>query len=385
MSKNIGKFIRNQVFDWLSENSTDPLSVSVADRSNFWISPYIPTNLEQKQNLDRLADEFAKSKIEDTTVFDDYRFGTIVADEGLYTVVGCLSGSGANPIRGLDETYEEQTLSFLLRLEFLSSLKIPTKTPIPSRLIIDSILRKEPFFERDLEPFLPDLSVWRSRVQRDEAYEVGYVRALLAMNEVSAPISQFRELLIQLALSLPRFSHSWLFDQLLLAIASHRIEFLYLRLYRLLEFFFPMKGLIGLRDRLKFEGSVLDLRSYCDTNLAWSVNHNTGLRTCVSFSSSAFAVTCHGKSEPPGDEQAITRFKEDAMAKIAELRHKIAHQNFEKPAFGTQEVHQKTEALLIFLAEAFPTYFKQAGLDSNLAVGAKKSRRRSLTVGLQSA
>ena len=360
MSKNIVSFFRARLFPWIAENASDRDALSGIDTKHFWIVPIAKTDPAYAEIEKELLAKFLGTKTLSDTVADQYRL-RLIDDCGIRSLLMChADGLPINIDQNIPFVFESFEPTFLQRLEFIIDAKIPACVPIPSRIVTDAVNNKDAIFEADLEPYLPNVVGWAiapsSEFSGDSA-NVIYTRALINASDFRSASRNFANLLAELALSLPTDSHQWLFDQLYFAITSRKSEYLYLGLYQLLEFFFPLKGIASLKSALDFGGSLLELRAMCSDKLGWNVNHQFGARAATYYGTVAFAQICLNRSLPAeAGQEKIDTFKADAIGKIAELRHRIAHQSFAAAPVLDEELRTKTEALIILLVEAFNSY-----------------------------
>ncbi|EON13778.1 hypothetical protein [Pandoraea sp. SD6-2] len=360
MSKNIKKFIQNDIFDWLVQNSSDPAQVAGLNRNDFWVQPFAKTDSKQTEEEKQLIARFESTKVTSRQEVDLWRFR--IVDES-----GARQVTIAN-IRGFFETNEAEflfpfeigKLTFLQRLDFIIEMGISAVRPIPNRILLSATTSKEPILEADLENYLPKVEAWsigKDDASRIEGDRILISKALVNLEIDNALVRQNGLEFAELAVTMPEKDHDWLFDQVYFAISCRRPEHLYLALYRIFEFFFPMKGLMSLKAQLEFTGSMLQLREYCRASLNWNVNHQYGARAAADYGGTTFAKLCLDRElAPDADEDTVRKLKADAIEKITELRHRLAHQTFDKEVITPDDLGKKIRAILSLLIESFGQY-----------------------------
>lgn len=362
MSKNIKTFMRNDVFDWLVQNSSDPMQVATLNRENFWIQPFAKTDTKPTEEEKELIRRFNSTKVDSQQEVDLWHF-RIINESGVRQVmIANARGFFETNQSGFLFPFEIEKSTFLQRLEFIVEKGLSSVRKIPSRVLVSTVNSKEPILEADLEDYLPKVETWligMDSPSQGDSDQVLVSKALVNLeidnNLVQKNGMQFAEL----AINLPDKNHEWLFDQVYFAICCRRPEHLYLALYRIFEFFFPMKGLTSLKSKLQFTGSILQLREYCTTSLNWNVNHQYGARAAADYGGTGFAKLCLDRELTHyADVEAERKLKSDAIEKITELRHRLAHQTFNKEVVTPDDLGKKIRALLSLLIESFGHYAK---------------------------
>lgn len=365
MSKNIKKFIQNDIFDWLVQNSSDPAQVAGLDRKNFWIQPFVKTDSKPTEKEKQLIVRFESTKVTSQQEVDLWRFRIVDESGARQVMIANLRGSFETNQAGFLFPFEIGKSTFLQRLDFIIEMGISAIRPIPNRVLLSSVTSKEPIFEADLEDYLPKVETWSLSMDdpsRAEGDRVLVTKALVNLEIDNTLVWQNGLEFAELAVTLPEKDHDWLFEQVYFAISCRRPEHLYLALYRIFEFFFPMKGLMSLKAQLEFTGSMLQLREYCRTSLNWNVNHQYGARAAADYGGTAFAKLCLDREfAPDADEDTVRKLKADAIEKITELRHRLAHQTFNKEVVTPDDLGKKIRALLSLLIESFGQYVEVTG------------------------
>ncbi|WP_186007441.1 hypothetical protein [Pseudomonas lactis] len=351
MTRNPITFIKGPLLEWLKKNSDE----GIIDA--FWPVP-----------CDRESADFRELCNNGVRLFQNCYWGDAERLDGIFLsnfklnddIYFCISSSDQ-----LFETYDptafgliETELHFLQSSAFLVISDFKLKRPIPSRLLNGDT------FEDDLQKFFPKITAFRLAEDNTREYLLAtYIRVVLAAEPPESPSLIFKDELIALALLIPETDHNWLFFQLLSLITSKRHENLYLELYRLLEFFFPIANIFNLKNQIAYPGAPLELLENCRTQLSWNMNHNTGARAALKYSGTRFAEILSGEAFnlPPDcsreerDKKTLA-FKSTAMESLAELRHSLTHQNFKRTTVKRENLIKSTESLLVFLGEAFTAY-----------------------------
>lgn len=359
MSTNITKFMHGPVWDWVSVNAQLDELVEPIEKKNFWIVPSALGGDEARATEKALLERFLNTKVVFQKEIDQYCFRLIVDGGSRYLLIAKVDGESINFIEDDLFEFEVEHPTFLQQIDFIANFKIPSPVGIPGRLVVDALSKRESIFEEDLKVYFPQIVSWKissSNPHFEDDFAVICVRAIVILTDLKSPIRGFAGLIVQLALVIPREHHDWLFDQLYFSIANRRLEYFFLGLYRMLEFFFPLKGVAALKSKIGYGGTFLELRAFCSETLGWNINHHTGARAAAFLVSEAFANICFGRTLQNSTPDAIDKHKLDAIAKISELRHMLAHQNFSDIKPDQKDLMTKTEALLTLLTEAFAAY-----------------------------
>lgn len=361
MSKNIKQLMSQQFFPWILSNSDiDVRNVSL-NAEDLWIIPRTPgeSTKEEKEQEKELIRRFSKTKTISTKTIDQYHFRVVSVYEDIFIFICKTDGTQLKTEDTLSFDFAKAEATFLQRMDFISSLEVPSASTIPSRILTEAIRNREAIFEKDLEAYLPDIIFWKTPylLHQSDQVDVLILQALLNLQKSISPAYEYAEKLTELSLSIPTKEHEWLFDQLNFAITSRKNEYLFLGLYQLLEFFFPFKGISALKERIGYNGSFLQLRAFCSESLGWNVNHSTGAKAAAHLASEKFASICLEQSIPTDTSpEKIEKYKMDAVAKISDLRHLIAHQNFSAKPSNEEDLRLKINALITLLIDAFDSY-----------------------------
>lgn len=360
MSKNVKTLFRGSVWDWLIENAQLEDTAASLDKTKFWIIPATSGDPELGELEKALVARFSATKVLSSKEIDQYHFRLVSEGEDRSLLICRTDGLPIQVKENLPFAFDTSSATFLQRMDFITTCKVPSPSVVPARLVIDAASSGTPLFEGDLEPYLPSVISWKispsSSFYADD-FGVTCIRVLINLSNTASPAHAFSNLIVQLALSIPAKDHDWLLDQLYFALTSRKLEYFFLGLYQLLEFFFPLKGITALKDKIGYKGTFLELRASCNEALGWNINHHTGARAAAQLASEAFANICLGRSLPTdASSEAVEKHKVDAIGKISDLRHLIAHQSFAARQTDEEGLSVKTEALLALLLEAFASY-----------------------------
>lgn len=250
------------------------------------------------------------------------------------------------------------------KCHFLSNLVFYTEFNIQPNMHLNLIEADGYVFEEELIQTLPALlTLSMEEEYGSEKLEVKIIRVLLYVELLDKKHEAIYEKIIELALSLPEKDHDWLYFELIRAIRSKKQDSMFLCLYKMLEFFFPLKNVFNLSSRIAFSGSTLQLLEHCRSELNWNVNHNYGLRGAKDYASHVFCshlgfdVSIIDEM-PDGENKKnkIDQFKSDGLEKLSTLRHTLTHQNFRDFEVEEDEVSKYIVAIIIFLTESFREY-----------------------------
>lgn len=351
MTKNPVTFIKGPFLEWLRKNSDGGVIES------FWP---IPCDRDAAGFKEQCADGallFTQCEWADHEKIDDVCLSYYDDNDGR---IFCVSTNGHLPTAG-DSTalgLVESELHFLQQSAFLTLCDFSLPMAIPSRLLNGDV------FENDIAQYFPKITAFRVTEEAEKEHALAtYTRVLLSTEPEDSPSLLFMNQIISLALLIPEESHDWLFFQLLSLIKSKRFESFFLELYKFLEFFFPIANVFNLKNDIAYAGSPLALLESCRNQLSWSMNHNSGVRASLKYSSIKFAEilreTTFSVDMNVGREERdkkINAFKASAMESLAELRHSLTHQNFKRTVVERHNLIKSIESLLSFLDDAFTAY-----------------------------
>lgn len=246
---------------------------------------------------------------------------------------------------------------------FLSHLVFYTEFNIQPSGQLNLILTGEYVFEEELTQFLPKLlTLSLEKEYTNEKPELKIIRVLLHVELLDKKHEAIHDKILELALSLPEKYHDWLYFELIRAIRAKKQDSMFLCLYKMLEFFFPLKNVFNFSERINFAGSPIQLLEHCRNELNWNVNHNYGLRAAKEYASHNFCsylgIDTSGLDILPVDERTkkIDQLKSDGLEKLALLRHSLTHQNFKDSDIKEEDISKSITAIIIFLTESFKEY-----------------------------
>ncbi|NBB09518.1 hypothetical protein [Pseudomonas sp. SLFW] len=242
------------------------------------------------------------------------------------------------------------------RAHFLQVAYMVGRFKIPaSSLISRGLVASSPIFEDDIVGHFPSYLTFKLEGDAiDEEEWMTFVKVGLLIELKHAFVSDFQEKIVLVAAEIPSDGHDWIFEQLMAAFQSGRLASLYLELYKIFEFFFPLDNIYKLADRLGYLPSELELLEHCRGALSWNVNHQKGARSAILYASVAFAECCLNESYDPVEDESL--FKSRAIEKMTTARHALTHQDFKAVSIPSSTLEVYVDALLIFLKEAFRDY-----------------------------
>lgn len=247
---------------------------------------------------------------------------------------------------------------------FLSNLVFYTEFNIQPIGPLNLLVTKGEIFEEELSKILPSLLTLSLEDEYSgENYEVKLIRVLLHVELLDKKHETVYELIPELALSLPEKDHDWLYYELIRAIRSKKQDSMFLCLYKMLEFFFPLKNVFNLSSSISFTGSPLQLLEHCRSELNWNVNHNYGLRGAKDYATHAFCSELDydisivdGITDAEKKKAKIEKLKLDGLEKLSILRHSLTHQNYRDIEIEEEKLHKYIVSITIFLTESFRSY-----------------------------
>lgn len=263
--------------------------------------------------------------------------------------------------------YEDSTQMYTGVVEdechFLSHLVFYTEFNIQPSGQLNLILTGEYVFEEELTQFLPKLlTLSLERQYTNEKPELKIIRVLLHVELLDKKHEAIYDKILELALSLPEEYHDWLYFELIRAIRAKKQDSMFLCLYKMLEFFFPLKNVFNFSERINFAGSPIQLLEHCRNELNWNVNHNYGLRAAKEYASHNFCsylgIDTSGLDTLTVEARTkkTDQLKSDGLEKLALLRHSLTHQNFKDSDIKEEEISNSITAIIIFLTESFKEY-----------------------------
>jgi hypothetical protein len=242
-------------------------------------------------------------------------------------------------------------------MTFVIKCDLTASRPIPIRLFQGTNTGPIEIFERDLEDYLPPLSYIDIEATAPNSSDLLIYTAIISnIEKENQFLASMSNPITEAALKIPTESYDWLSIQWLSSLRCKRRDQQFLALYRIFEFFFPMKGLLDLMKRLSYSDAILKLKDHCESGLGWNLNHQRGARSAVEFAGKSFATICLNRDISETDPESELRFKEAAAEKLTELRHKLAHQPFGNLLIPDAEIERKIHALFVYFADAFPAH-----------------------------
>lgn len=359
MSRNIVKFIRDDVYGWMLDNVREESKSFFPTKKDFWIDPVARDDPAHSAIEAGLKDRFKTTKFSGWSEIDG--LGLAVMKEGERVFACGVYKDGRRNIAvsaALDGVEQYTDMSFLQQMEFLSTLSAKAREAISPRIWDSS-----PILEADIANYFPGIVCFEfvNAPQEDTDY-ARLLKFLLSLELGAENAKSFQTELISVMFSMPTVGHDWLAPQLLSAVLSGRDSNFFGELYKLAEFFFPMSKISGLKERIGYTGSNLELLSICRNVLGWHVNHQLGSRLAVNYADVRFAEVMLGKTFLSSNgKEGERKFKEEAMEEITAVRHALIHQNYEDNSPPPDILVKATKSLLIFLESSFAKYNVELG------------------------
>lgn len=348
MSVNVRMLLAEHFKSWVAENAAEGCILP----DDFWVIP-VPEDDPSYRDLIREGLEIIdETKLDAHFLYDGLKILIGSDREGKFACIyDEAEAIRLKPDDDWDCGIAQRHLHFLQLCWVVTNQKINSSLTIPAH-----IFASPPFFETDLLQYFPDIKILS--VEGSHANDTPHaiaVRAVLYIEQGQLHVDKFKDEILALCCAIPEAGHDWIFDQVVYAIRSRRLSSFFLEMYKLLEFFFPMDGVFDLAKKIKFGQSGLELLEHCRVSLGWSINHQRGARAAIKYAGPAFASLCLG-SDIPDNESKVPAFKEKAMEKLTEARHKLIHQDFKINHIDTKAQLVLTGSLLCFLIEAFTKY-----------------------------
>lgn len=350
MTQNIVTFIGRDL-KHLVESNMD----AEGKTSKFWLQPCDEGEPDYQALVEEGVEYFNTTTLEKELNIDGIKISTIRCKGNdilaAYTLEN-MSGGIDPSLFGL----QYATPHFIQLAKFAVKAQIQFSKPIPVRVANERI------YEEDLLTYFPPLIFLTILPDLDdESLLVSYMRVVLFIEQDKIFVEQLRENLIELALSLPDQDHEWLFHQLYSVVRSRKIENIFLGLYRLLEFFFPLQNVLDLRAKISFTDSNLSLVRHCIDTLNWHIGHHNGAKSSINFAGVNFAEVCLDQSfvyQVDGKPRNVQEdnFKKKAMDELSKIRHDLTHQNFSFTTYNFDMMIRYSEALICYLTDAFKAY-----------------------------
>ncbi|UPK88658.1 hypothetical protein [Pseudomonas sp. A2] len=354
MTQNIVTFINRDLRALVQGNLAED-----GDISRFWLQPCDAEDPNYAQLSEEGLNAFTNSSLENYLDIDGVKIGTLNYN-GTGTITAYSNDRLTYNLAPEDFGLENADLHFIQLAKFAATARVQFNSPIPLRVANEKI------FDEDLLGYFPPILTFT--VSADEVGEhplASYVRVMLFIEQDKAFVRDLKDGIISLAKIIPKEQHDWLFNQLYSVIRSRKVENVFLGLYKILEFFFPLQNVLELKEKISFQESNLNLIRHCIETLQWHIGHYKGAQSSVNFASHRFAeigldrAFTHKKSEDGDDnprKEAERKFKIKAMDYLSNIRHDLTHQNFSYKSYDSDEMIRCCQALISYLTEAFSQY-----------------------------
>lgn len=351
MTNNPLNFMENNFTKWFNYNSEGETLDRVI------VVPCDPKENEYYSLVSEGVNFFRNCEWGENIHKDDYYIIQFTSNETEYFTYWCKGFEYSQPIEQ-DVGLTNEKIHFLANLVFYTTFNIKPNGQI-HQLVIDGNI-----FEEELIQTLPVLlTLGVKKEHRNEKLEVKILRVLLYAELLDKKHTEIYEKIIELALSLPENNHDWLYYELIRAVRSKKNDSMFLCLYKMLEFFFPLKNIFNLSGQIDFSGSHLKLLEICRNELNWNVNHNYGLRGAKEYASHSFCSyldmdmsSIESITDDDTKNKKIESFKSAGLEKLSELRHSLIHQNFRDFEFDEEKIPKYISSILVFLTESFNEY-----------------------------
>lgn len=251
-----------------------------------------------------------------------------------------------------EEINDTPASNFIFRVLAATSLGIHSKSAIPERLIVE--WRKSGALSGDFDDYLPKVDITKLP-EEESRYSVdllGVMAACRVNTNSESGKEWLRESIEQLLICIPDDKHDWIFGEILLAAESRHLQYTYLLMYRVLEFFFPMPGINDLRKETKSKDSHLTLLGRCRNNLGWHWNHSHSARAVTKMATTDRFVKTLSKEGIVNQNST----REEAGLKLVDIRNELAHQGYRENPFSERKLVAATISVVQLCTEAFMEY-----------------------------
>ncbi|WP_050465209.1 hypothetical protein [Herbaspirillum autotrophicum] len=353
MSLNVKKFITTDIYQWFTQNADSSQSNNLPGKAKFWVTPVDSKDPSYDEIVEQLMSRFSVTSVGIPRVIEGLALVVVREGSQVFVCGAYLDGKRSLVLAdSLVEGVHEAELSFLQKMAFVCKVGAKAKS-----LIAPAVWQKMPIFQADFEALLPKIAC----IEIDEEFtqdseEVLILKLLLSVELPATNVIFFRNELISVMLAVPQKDHEWLLQQVLWTAMSGRNTNFFVELYRIVEFFFPLKKISKLKEKIGFQGTDLELLGACSSGLGWNVNHSLGSRLALNFATTDFAEIALDSAYSGEKDEEARKFKEDAMEKITELRHALVHQSFRESSTEDTLLNLFTHALLNFLFTSFSEY-----------------------------
>lgn len=369
MTANIVTFIKRDLRDLVHENLSEE-----GDISRFWLMPCAPDDPEYK-DLAELGEEiFRDTTLDDYLDIDGIRLATLRCSIST-AILAYTSESYTTNLPPEEFGLEISDVHFIQRAKFAAKARVIFTRSIPLRVANEAIL------EADLLEYFPQIMSFKPMQNgADDCPRVAYAKVMLYIEQDKGFIRLLKDSLIELADTIPKANHEWLYNQLYSVIRSRKIENAFLGLYRILEFFFPLQNVLELREKIAFADTNLNLVRHCIDTLQWHIGHYKGAQSSVNFSGCGFAeISLNKRFSKPAESPTLEKLKDSekkfkikAMELLSSVRHDLTHQNFNHKNYEPDEMLRYCEALISYLIEAFANYTKISFVNGSPAIQASE-------------
>lgn len=354
MTQNIVTFIGQKLKALIQENLGEN-----GDIQRFWLQPCgtsEPTYLELVEEGKKV---FEASTLDNYLDIDGVKTATI-RDESRTLIMAYSTERLSQNLDSDDFGLVVADPHFLQLAKFAVEARVTFTQPIPLRVANEAI------FNEDLLGYFPPIMCFTIPTSDAEEHPlISFVKVMLYIEQDKEFVRSLKDEFIDLARALPPDHHDWLFSQLYSVIRSRKIENVFLGLYKILEFFFPLQNVLELREKISFKDSNLSLVRHCVETLQWHIGHYKGAKSSVNFASCAFAEIClqntfrvqrDQEDAESSSSEKERKFKTKAMDLLSTVRHDLTHQNFSYRAYDNEDMLRYSAALVVYLTEAFIKY-----------------------------
>ncbi len=349
MSISIRNFIKNEIWTWICHNAESESIPAEFDSSNFWIragEPGQETDAEEGREIDHFK-LIRNISIAKTNSGDLVRFE--------------VEGNPEVLIRGSSEVKESTDLlpdyitedcPFLLSLLYCARTSAGSSSPIPTRSIIE--WGREGALAADIRPYIP--KIFRIKISGERStYNAKLLATLLdceIATRASGHMAWLHDELCALVLRVPESDHDWLYEEISSAANALHLDYVFLLIYRVFEFLFPMSGVHKLKSSANIGETHLDLLHKCQSNLNWFWKHDSSAKTVARLAKTGRFVEPLQKAGLVNHSADI----EDAGSKLVSLRNALAHQAYRKSSTDADHLRGAILSCTMLCSDAFEIY-----------------------------
>lgn len=340
--------IKKDLWAWVCANTTADKGSLDQSPSGFFVreqqtSSQQPTDKE-KEDL-RF---FGKSKLS-LSAIPEARAILVSGEQSSYLVTPFDDRKDNERLQTINDAPASE---FLFRVLFATKFNAPATRSIPFRIALE--WAKDGALSHDFEDYLPRVDI-ESPAEEYATYSIDLLAVLHLIQAKTRPggdKSWLRDATEELAIKVPE-GHEWIYSEILTALESKHLQYTYLLMYRVLEFFFPMPGINDLRKETKSDETHLSLLKKCTDKLGWHWKHGQSARSVTKMAGSKRFL------QPLIEMGIISPDNPDpekAGDKLVLARNKLSHQNYQSLAIPESEIKAMTLAVVIFCTEAFEQY-----------------------------